>query len=224
MMNRTVIKGSGIEKVYHLQAEDIYAVNGIDLEVSNGDFIAIMGPSGSGKTTLLDILGCMDSISSGQLTLFGEDISSGKERNLVRIRRRHIGFVFQEFLLIRSLTALENVLLPLSFARKKETASRAKELLDQVGLGHRLHHLPKQLSGGEKQRVAIARALVTNPEIVIADEPTGNLDSENSQEIINILSALNKQGLTIILATHDKAVGEQTERIIRLKDGEIVNS
>jgi putative ABC transport system ATP-binding protein len=218
----TLIIGRRLEKTYRLKAEEIHAVNKVDIDILMGDFVAIMGPSGSGKTTLLDILGCMDALTDGELHVLGEDVSDSREQQLVKIRRKYIGFVFQEFLLIQTLTALENVLLPLTFAHKNVPVSRAEELLHKVDLGHRLHHLPKHLSGGEKQRVAIARALVTDPKILIADEPTGNLDSANSQHILNIFNALNKEGLTIIMATHDRTIGEQVDRIIQLKDGMIV--
>ncbi|MBN1869296.1 MAG: ABC transporter ATP-binding protein [Candidatus Omnitrophica bacterium] len=210
-----------MSKVYHLPAEDIYAVNNIDLDIHEGDYVAIMGPSGSGKTTLLDILGCMDSLSSGELKVLGFDVSGKKEDELVKIRRGHIGFVFQEFLLIPTLTALENVEIPLHFARKNVKRAECIDLLGKVGLKHRINHLPKQLSGGEKQRVAIARALMASPKILIADEPTGNLDTKNSQEIFNVFQKLNQEGLTIIVATHDEQLGKQARRILHLKDGKI---
>ncbi len=221
MDNPMIITGRGMNKVYHLLAEDIYAVNNIDLEIHKGDYVAIMGPSGSGKTTLLDILGCMDSLSSGELNVLGFEVSGKKEDELVNVRRGNIGFVFQEFLLIPTLTALENVEMPLYFARKKIDKSKCVEILQKVGLGRRINHLPKQLSGGERQRVAIARALVTSPAILIADEPTGNLDTKNSREIFEVFKSLNKEGLTIIVATHDENLGNQAKHLLHLTDGKI---
>ncbi|HQP09861.1 MAG TPA: ABC transporter ATP-binding protein [Candidatus Omnitrophota bacterium] len=222
-MNPTVITARGIKKIYRLPAEDIYAVNHIDLEIRRGDYVALMGPSGSGKTTLLDILGCMDSPTQGDLTVLGHDVSGKKEGRLVHVRRGNIGFVFQDFLLIPTLTALENVEMPLYFARKPIEREKCVGILKKVGLGHRIDHLPKQMSGGEKQRVAIARALVASPAILIADEPTGNLDSKNSQEIFEVLRKLNDEGLTIIVATHDEQLGKQAQRVIHLTDGKITN-
>lgn len=212
-----------MNKIYRLPAEDIYAVNSIDLDIYEGDYVAIMGPSGSGKTTLLDILGCMDSLSSGELKVMGFDVAGKREDELVKVRRGNIGFVFQEFLLIPTLTAIENVEMPLHFARKKMKKSDCVEILEKVGLGNRINHLPKQMSGGERQRVAIARALVTSPKILIADEPTGNLDTKNSQDIFSVLRRLNSEGLTIIVATHDTQLGNQAERLLQLKDGKIIS-
>jgi putative ABC transport system ATP-binding protein len=211
-----------MKKIYRLPAEDIYAVNDIDLDIRKGDYVAIMGPSGSGKTTLLDILGCMDSLSEGHLKVLDFEVSGKNEDQLVNVRRGNIGFVFQDFLLIPTLTALENVQMPLYFARKTIERSKGIDILKKVGLGHRIGHLPKQLSGGEKQRVAIARALVTSPEILIADEPTGNLDSKNSREIFEVFRKLNDEGLTIIVATHDAQLGQQAKRVIYLTDGKVV--
>jgi len=220
-MGKHIIKAEKLTKIYKLSAEEIYAVNGVDLEVNPGDFVAIMGPSGSGKTTLLDIIGCLDSISGGRLEVFGKDVSQIKEKRLVNIRRGNMGFVFQEFLLIPSLTALENVELPLFFARRTQERSKSIELLKKVGLGKRVNHLPKELSGGERQRVAIARALAISPKLLIADEPTGNLDTKSSQEIFDIFKRLNQEGLTIVMATHDEKLGSQANQVIRLVDGKI---
>ena len=223
-MNNILIKAEKITKIYKLPAEEIKAVRDIDLEIRSGEFIAIMGPSGSGKTTLLDILGCLDKISSGKLQVLGKDISSMKENALVNIRRGNIGFVFQDFLLIPTLSALENVELPLLFAGLKTEREKAIDLLKKVGLGHRVNHLPKEMSGGEKQRVAIARALIASPKILFADEPTGNLDTKSGQQIFQVMKELNqKDGLTIILTTHNNKLGAQTSRIIYLKDGSIVS-
>lgn len=219
-----IIKTKHLNKVYKLTAEDIYAVKNISFEINAGEFVSIMGPSGSGKTTLLDLLGCLDSVSSGTLEVFGKDVSAFSENQLVKVRRDVIGFVFQDFSLIPSLTALENVTLPAYFSGKKISAAVAKELLDKVGLSHRLHHLPKQMSGGEKQRVAIARALYGDLKLLLADEPTGHLDSKNSEDIFNLFSKLNKEdGLTIIVTTHDEKLGSKAERTLLLKDGQLAN-
>ncbi|MDI6808681.1 MAG: ABC transporter ATP-binding protein [Candidatus Eisenbacteria bacterium] len=223
-MNETLIRAERITKVYRLPAEEIKAVRDIDLEIRAGEFVAIMGPSGSGKTTLLDILGCLDKISGGKLQVLGKDVSNIPENSLVNVRRRNIGFVFQEFLLIPTLTALENVELPLLFARSPQEREKAKSVLEKVGLGHRINHLPKELSGGERQRVAIARALVTSPKLLLADEPTGNLDTKSGQEIFDIFRDLNqKDGLTIVVTTHNNKLGSQANRIIYLKDGVVVS-
>ena len=223
-MNDILIKAQKIIKTYKLFAEEINAVRDVDLEIQRGEFIAVMGPSGSGKTTLLDILGCLDRVSSGKLEVFGKDVSLLKESSLVNIRRGNMGFVFQDFLLIPTLTALENVKLPLLFAGLREESEKAAGLLQRVGLANRINHLPKEMSGGEKQRVAIARALVTSPKILFADEPTGNLDTKSGQEIFQILKELNqKDGLTIVLTTHNNKLGSQAGRIIYLKDGLIVS-
>ena len=219
-----LIKAEKINKVYKLLAEEIKAVRDLDLEIRSGEFVAIMGPSGSGKTTLLDILGCLDKISSGKLEVLGRDISHLKESSLVNIRRRNIGFVFQDFLLIPTLTALENVELPLLFSGLPLERGKAVAMLEKVGLGKRINHLPKELSGGEKQRVAIARALVIAPKILLADEPTGNLDTKSGEQIFRILDELNhKDGLTVIMTTHNSKLGSQAGRVMYLKDGSIVS-
>jgi len=221
-MNDLLIKAEKISKIYKLPAEDIAAVDQVDLEIAAGEFISLMGPSGSGKTTLLDVIGCLASITSGRLVVLGKDVSHAREHELVAMRRGGIGFVFQEFLLIPTLTALENVELPLSFARRPADPRKAKQLLEKVGLGHRINHLPKELSGGERQRVAIARALITSPRLLFADEPTGNLDSKNSREIFQLFSKLNAEdGVTIVVATHNAELGSAATRIVRLKDGKI---
>ena len=222
-MKECVIKANKLTKVYRLLAEEIYAVRDVNLEAAEGDFIAIMGPSGSGKTTLLDSLGCLTTITSGSLSILGEDVSKAKENKLVSIRRKSLGYVFQDFLLIPTLTAIENVQLPLLFAHMPQQARQARELLERVALGKRINHLPKELSGGEKQRVAIARALITAPKILFADEPTGNLDTKSSEDIFGLLADLNKkENLTVILSTHNPTLGLRAARIIYLKDGRIV--
>jgi len=223
-MNETFIEAKKISKIYKLSAEDIYAVRDLDLNIKKGEFVSIMGPSGSGKTTLLDIIGCLDSISEGQLEVLGKDISNLKESELVNIRRSNIGYIFQEFFLIPTLTAKENVEVPLIFRENNGNNKKSRELLDLVGLGHRINHFPKQLSGGEKQRVAIARSLVTDPQILIADEPTGNLDTKNSEEIFEIFRKLNYEyNVTIIIATHDPNIGSKADRTLILRDGRIDN-
>jgi len=223
-MKDYVIKANKLTKVYRLLAEEIYAVRDVNLEVAEGDFLAIMGPSGSGKTTLLDSLGCLTTITGGSLSILGKDVSKAKENTLVLMRRKSLGFVFQDFLLIPTLTAIENVQLPLLFARMAQQARQARELLERVGLGKRINHLPKELSGGEKQRVAIARALITSPKILFADEPTGNLDTKSSEDIFGLLADLNKkENLTVILTTHNPKLGSRAERVIYLKDGRIVS-
>jgi putative ABC transport system ATP-binding protein len=223
-MKEIVIKTNKLTKVYKLLAEEIYAVRDVDLEVVEGDLIAIMGPSGSGKTTLLDTLGCLTTITSGSLNILGKDVSRAKENMLVSMRRKSLGYVFQDFLLIPTLTAIENVELPLLFARLPQQTGKAKELLERVGLGKRMHHLPKELSGGEKQRVAIARALITTPKIIFADEPTGNLDTKSSGEIFGLLADLNRQeNLTVILTTHNPKLGLQAKRVLYIRDGRIVS-
>ena len=223
-MNSLFVKAEKLTKTYKLFAEEILAVNKVDLEIKSGEFVSIMGPSGSGKTTLLDMIGCLDNITGGRLEILGEDISRMKESGLVNIRRGKIGFVFQDFSLIPTLTALENVQLASYFAGVAQDKHRSITLLDKVGLGHRINHLPKQMSGGEKQRVAIARALETKPKFLIADEPTGHLDTKNAQEIMNVFKQLNdEEGLTVIVATHNEKIGIQTDRSIYLQDGQIVS-
>jgi len=224
-MSELVVKAEKLSKVFKLSAEKISAVNNVDLEISSGEFVSIMGPSGSGKTTLLDMIGCLDSVTSGRLNILGNDVSKMKESRLVNIRRGKIGFIFQDFSLIPSLTAIENIQLTLYFAGIQKKKPESIKLLEKIGLGHRVNHLPKQLSGGEKQRVAIARALATEPKFLLADEPTGHLDTENSQEILNVFKQLNQEeGLTIIVATHDQKLGSQTMRTIYLQDGKIVQN
>jgi len=211
-MSQSIVKAEKLTKTYKLFAEEILAVNAVDLEIGPGEFVSIMGPSGSGKTTLLDMIGCLDRITSGRLRILG-----------VKIRRGKIGFVFQDFSLIPTLTALENVQLALYFGGVRAERRKPVRLLEKVGLGHRINHLPKQMSGGEKQRVAIARALVTGPEFLLADEPTGHLDTTNTQEILSVFKQLNEEGLTIIVATHDPRLGLQSKRTLTLRDGSIVS-
>jgi len=221
-MSEPIIKAEKLTKTYKLFAEEVHAVRGVDLEIGSGEFVSLMGPSGSGKTTLLDMIGCLDSVTSGRLEVLGRDTSELPESRLVEIRRGRIGFVFQDFSLVPTLTALENVELALYFARVRGNAHNAADLLERVGLGHRATHLPKQMSGGEKQRVAVARALVTKPMLLVADEPSGQLDTTNTREILGLFRQLNEEdGLTIIVATHDPDVAGCVKRVIHLQDGQI---
>lgn len=216
-----MIELKGIEKTYIRGAEYVHALKGIDLIISNGEFISVVGPSGSGKTTLLHILGCLDRPTNGIMKIDGIEVENMPESALVDIRRKKIGFVFQQFYLIPGLTVFDNVTLPLLFSRTKIDRERVVSLIEMVGLGGKADRLPNQLSGGEMQRVAIARALVNNPEIMLADEPTGNLDSENSERIFDILKSLHNRGLTVVMITHNPDLAMRAERVIRLRDGMI---
>jgi putative ABC transport system ATP-binding protein len=211
-------------KHYHLGKQVVRALNGVSLKVESGEFVAVMGPSGSGKTTLLSLIGCLDSPTSGTVLLNGTDVSRLAEKDLPRIRRSHIGFVFQHFNLIPTLTALENVMLPLKYSHmpRGEAVSCAKEILEGVGMYERVSHRPSELSGGEQQRVAIARALVRRPVLVLADEPTGELDTDTGLQIIELMKQFNQTlGNTFIVVTHDALLAQKAGRIIRLKDGMI---
>lgn len=217
-----LIEAKNISKTFRSYAEDVHAVSNVSLAVKSGDFLSIMGPSGSGKTSLLDMLGCLDHVTEGEINIAGENVSEYREKELVKVRRKNFGFVFQEFLLINSLTAVENVEVSLRFSREGQDRAKVVRLLERLGLGHRLNHLPKYMSGGERQRVAIARALVPEPKILIADEPTGNLDTKNSQSIFDLFKKLNEDDqLTIILATHDTRLGNQAKQVIKMEDGRI---
>ncbi len=200
----------------------VKALQGVNLKIDKGERVAILGPSGSGKSTLMHVMGCLDKPSKGKVFLKGKDVSKFGSDELAKVRGKTIGFVFQFFYLVPSLTALENVMLPMIFIGKKDR-KKAEELLKMFGLEKRLYHFPNQLSGGERQRVAIARALANDPEIILADEPTGNLDSKTGEEIIKILITLNKEyGKTLIVVTHDKSLAKKMERIIHIKDGKII--
>jgi ABC-type lipoprotein export system ATPase subunit len=217
-----MIELKNITKNYMRGAEEVHALSGIDLSISGGDFIAIVGPSGSGKTTLLHILGCLDKPSGGTMTIDGETVGDLTESALVRLRRRKIGFVFQQFHLIPGLNVFDNVTLPLLFSRSPRDREKIMSLIEMIGLGHRVDHHPNQLSGGEMQRVAIARAMVNDPEVLFADEPTGNLDTANSEKIFSLLESLHAQGLSIVLVTHNPDLANRAERVVELKDGRIV--
>ena len=222
-----LIKLVGVWKTYRMGEVDVHALRDVSLEVARGEFIAVMGASGSGKTTLMNILGCLDRPSSGSYWLDGEEVSRMSADQRAMIRNRKIGFVFQNFNLLPRTSALENVAMPLSYTAshltEKEARKRAKEVLERVGLGDRLHHEPSQLSGGQQQRVAIARALVNKPPLLLADEPTGNLDSKTGEEVLELFQELNREdGVTVVLVTHDPHVASHAERIIYLHDGQIV--
>lgn len=206
-------------------AERVYGLRDVSLEINRGEFITIMGPSGSGKSTLLQIIGLLDLPSEGQFTLESQDVMNLSDRELARIRNRFFGFVFQSFHLLPELTAIENVQLPMAYAGipPKQRSERARELLDKVGLSQRIHHKPGAMSGGEQQRVAIARALANDPGFLFADEPTGNLPSETGRQIMDIVKDLNREGMTIIMVTHDENLGRLGSRCIRLADGKIVD-
>jgi len=222
-----LIKLVSVWKTYRMGEIDVHALRDVSLEVARGEFIAIMGASGSGKTTLMNILGCLDRPSSGSYWLDGEEVSRMSADKRAMIRNRKIGFVFQNFNLLPRTSALENVAMPLSYTAshltEKEARRRAKEVLERVGLGDRLHHEPSQLSGGQQQRVAIARALVNKPPLLLADEPTGNLDSKTGEEVLELFQELNREeGVTVVLVTHDPHVASHAERIIYIHDGQIV--
>lgn len=216
-----MIKLEKVEKIYRRGSEQVRALKGIDLEIKKGEFVSIIGPSGAGKTTLLHILGCLDVPTSGIVKIDGIDVETMSENELVKIRREKIGYIFQQFYLIPGLTVYENVCLPLTFSRKQKKREEILHLIELVGLKERVNHKPNQLSGGEMQRTAIARALVNDPEFILADEPTGNLDSENSDKIFEILNTLNKKGIAVILITHNPELAQRCRRIIKLRDGKI---
>ena len=219
-----LIQVRGLTRVYRMGEETVRALDGVDLEVDHGEYLAVMGPSGSGKSTLMNLLGCLDTPTSGQYLLNGRRISGLGDDELARIRNAEIGFVFQTFNLLPRTTALENVELPLVYGGvpRRERKRRAREALERVGLGDRTHHRPNELSGGQRQRVAIARALVNEPSLLLADEPTGNLDSRVSEEIMQLFDELNAAGNTIVVVTHEEDIAARTRRVVRLLDGRVV--
>ena len=220
-MQESLIDIKNIKRDFILGQEIVYVLKGIDLKINKGEYVALMGPSGSGKSTLMNLLGCLDTPTSGIYILNGKDVSQMKDDDLAEIRNKEIGFVFQTFNLLPRTTALDNVALPMIYAgySKSERNMRATEVLNQVNLGDRMDHQPNQLSGGQRQRVAIARALVNKPSIILADEPTGNLDSKTSIEIMKLFGDIHALGNTVILVTHEEEIAEYAHRIIRLRDG-----
>jgi putative ABC transport system ATP-binding protein len=229
-MNEHLIKAQNLTKIYGMGEVAVRALDGLDLTIDEGEFVAIMGPSGSGKSTLMNILGCLDRPTEGHYWLGGEDVSKLNKTQLARVRNRRIGFVFQSYNLLPRTSALKNVMLPLLYnsngPQRQSAAERealARQALETVGLSERAHHRPNELSGGQQQRVAIARALVSNPLIILADEPTGNLDTHSSQEIVDILHELHGRGRTIVMITHEPDLAAQAQRIVHLRDGRLVD-
>jgi putative ABC transport system ATP-binding protein len=226
-MVREIIRIEGLHKTYALDGVEVHALRGIDLTLEQGEYLAIMGPSGSGKSTLMNIIGCLDVADEGRYWLNGQDVMQLSSDQLAEIRNRELGFVFQNFNLLARTSALENVETPLIYAgvNKQERRQRSQQMLERVGLGDRLYHLPNQLSGGQQQRVAIARALVTQPSLLLADEPTGNMDTATSAELLALLDELNQeQGLTIALITHEPDVAARAKRMVVLRDGRLESS
>jgi putative ABC transport system ATP-binding protein len=223
---RTILETIDLTKIYGMDGVSVTALDGVNIRIDAGEFVAIMGPSGSGKSTLLNILGCLSTPSSGQYILDGEDVSNLDKIQLAAVRNTKLGYIFQSYNLLPRTSALRNVVLPLIYDRthkypREKWEEMSKEILEAVGLGDRMDHQPQELSGGQQQRVAIARALINNPVIIIADEPTGNLDSRSGEEIMKLLVKLHQQGATILVVTHDPVVAQYTERVIHLKDGRI---
>ena len=220
-MNSNVIETTDIAKVYVMGAEEIHALRSVTIQIQRGEYVAFMGPSGSGKSTLMNIIGCLDTPSHGQYILNGQDVSRMSDNELAEVRNKEIGFIFQSFNLLPRASALDNVALPLIYAglNKRERNERALESLRSVGLADRASHRPNELSGGQRQRVAIARALVNNPSVLLADEPTGALDSKTSHEIMDLFEALYAKGNTIIMVTHEEDIARYAHRIVRLRDG-----
>lgn len=222
-MSNEVINIKDIKKIYKVGNQEVRALDGVDLHIGRNEYVAIMGPSGSGKSTMMNILGCLDSPSSGQYILNGTDVSSMADSQLAEVRNKEIGFIFQSFNLLPRYSALENVALPLIYSgdTRTERERRAEEALESVDLTDRMHHKPNELSGGQRQRVAVARALVNNPSMILADEPTGNLDTKTSVDIMKLFAKIHNKGNTIIVVTHEEDIARHTHRIIRLRDGKI---
>ncbi len=228
MSGETIVETTDLTKVYGMGDAVIAALNGVSLKINRGEFVAIMGPSGSGKSTLMHILGCLSRPTSGKYILDGDDVSEMDNKQLAAIRNKKIGFVFQAYNLLARTTALRNIMLPFTYDRKEhknveENEQKAREILQRVGLADRMDHQPHELSGGQQQRVAIARALINDPVVLIADEPTGNLDSHSGADILNLLHEIHEQGSTLIIVTHDPQIAAHTQRTIRLRDGLIEN-
>jgi putative ABC transport system ATP-binding protein len=226
MSERPIIQTFDIRKIYGMGVISVAALDGVSITIDDGEFVAVMGPSGSGKSTLMNILGCLDRPTEGRYVLDGVDVSEMHRKQLAGIRNRRIGFIFQSYNLLPRTSALKNVMVPLFYNRNhkrspEERKAMAREVLESVGLGDRLHHQPQELSGGEQQRVAIARALVGDPVLILADEPTGNLDTRSGDEIMEILHELHQEGRTIVMVTHDPEIAIHTERTIHLRDGQI---
>lgn len=223
MEKQVLIKLQDIGKRYVIGSEEIFALRSVDLEIYKGEFVALMGPSGSGKSTLMNILGCLDTPTKGTYVLNGTDVSNLNDNELADIRNKEIGFVFQTFNLLPRSSSLENVALPLVYAglAKEARTTRAIQVLESVGLGNRMYHKPNELSGGQRQRVAVARALVNNPAIILADEPTGNLDTKTSVEIMGLIEEIHSKGNTIILVTHEEDIAKHAHRIVRMRDGAV---
>jgi len=223
--DKVVVRISEVKRVYHMGRVEVHALRGISLNVAKGEFISIMGPSGCGKSTLMHIVGCLDRPSSGHVLLDEVDVDELNDNDLAEIRNKKVGFVFQTFNLLPKLNAIENVELPLIYAGVDFDGRRKKaaELLETVGLGDRMYHKPSELSGGQSQRVAIARSLANDPSIILADEPTGNLDSKSGDEIIHLFTDLNSRGITMIIVTHDQEIANHSKRIVKLKDGLVIS-
>jgi putative ABC transport system ATP-binding protein len=221
-----IVEMTKLTKTFGKGSSTIKALDGVDLKIKTGDFIAIIGPSGSGKSTLMNMIGCLDKPTSGSIRIMGKDLSVLNDKQTTKLRNRTIGFVFQSFFLLPKTTALDNVATPLYYrgTPAKEARKKAMEILGKLDLTDRYSHLPTELSGGQQQRVAIARALVTEPNLILADEPTGALDSKNGQQVLDLLTKLNNEGKTIVLITHDKEIANRAKKIIRIKDGKITES
>ncbi|MEA5005130.1 MAG: ABC transporter ATP-binding protein [Rikenellaceae bacterium] len=220
-MNQEVIRIKGIKKIYKVGNQEVRALNGVDIQIQKNEYVAIMGPSGSGKSTMMNILGCLDSPSEGEYILNGTDVSKMDDNDLAVIRNKEIGFIFQSFNLLPRYTALDNVALPLIYSgeSRENREQRARVALENVDLKDRMHHKPNELSGGQRQRVAVARALVNKPSIILADEPTGNLDTKTSIDIMKLFEEIHEKGNTVILVTHEEDIAKHAKRIIRLRDG-----